>query len=242
MTSGGHAADISEDGLIRMPIACFLVRTSDLTILIDAGIGPRELCWQRGNGDDLTLRGGALPGALGDLGLTPADIDYVLPTHLHHDHAGWLVLDGEPFFPNATLRFGAGDWEPWVTNSLDPAFRSGMEMLRANGRIDLIERDGALFPGVNSLGTPGHTPGHQTFLLSSGESRALILGDAVSCPLQIEFSEREAIADADRELGRLTREKILRELEGTETLVSGPHFPELRFGRVMMGKGRRYWL
>jgi hypothetical protein len=69
----------------------------------------------------------------------------------------------------------------------------------------------------------------------------MILGDAIACPLQIEFPENEGLADMDPELGRATRERVLRELEGDTTLVGGPHFPELRLGRVMLGNGRRYW-
>jgi hypothetical protein len=78
-------------------------------------------------------------------------------------------------------------------------------------------------------------------VLSSGEQRAMILGDAISCPLQIAAPELEAAADVDKQLGIETRELVLRELEGSDTLVGGPHFPGLEFGRVLTGRGRRYW-
>jgi hypothetical protein len=78
-------------------------------------------------------------------------------------------------------------------------------------------------------------------VLSSGTARAIILGDAISCPLQMENAELEAVADVDRQAGIATREIILRELEGSDVLVGGPHFPGLRFGRVMAAEGRRYW-
>jgi hypothetical protein len=69
----------------------------------------------------------------------------------------------------------------------------------------------------------------------------MILGDAISCPVQVEAPQLEALADVDRGLGIATRERILRELEGSDTLVGGPHFPGLEFGRVLVGKGKRYW-
>jgi glyoxylase-like metal-dependent hydrolase (beta-lactamase superfamily II) len=96
-------------------------------------------------------------------------------------------------------------------------------------------------PGISALHTPGHTPGHYTFIVSSGDQRALFLGDAISCPLQIAAPELEALADMDKALGIATRDRILRELDDDD-LVGGPHFPGLRFGRVLLGAtGRRTW-
>ncbi len=239
-----HADDIAPDGSLHLPISCFLVRTGSYTALIDAGYGEQHFSGEfeiRGRNGKITMTGGGLPAALAGLGVKPEDVDQVFVSHCHHDHVGWIVPDGEPFFTNATIRFGAGDWEPWVVKSDHPAFKAGMEALNARGRVQLIEEDGAVLPGINALGTPGHTPGHHTYLLSGGDQRLLILGDAVNCPLQIEFPEVESIADTDKQLGAATREKILREVEGSNTLVSGPHFPGLRFGRVLMGEGRRYW-
>jgi hypothetical protein len=56
----------------------------------------------------------------------------------------------------------------------------------------------------------------------------------------MEAPEFEALADMDRELGIRTRDRILQEIEG-EDLVSGPHFPGIRFGRMIVGEGRRLW-
>lgn len=53
--------------------------------------------------------GGRLLTELAAAGISPADIDTVICSHLHLDHAGWLVDGGEPVFANATVRFGAGD-------------------------------------------------------------------------------------------------------------------------------------
>jgi glyoxylase-like metal-dependent hydrolase (beta-lactamase superfamily II) len=238
---GHHGGDVAADGTITLPIAAFLLRLGGKNVLIDAGMGPRDLTWAAPSGDNLRLYGGALPGALASEGLRPEEIDYVFPTHLHGEHAGWLFPDGAQYFPNAIIGFGAGDWLPWVENSLEPTFMAGMLEAAEAGRVQLIERDSALLPGLNTMHTPGHTPGHQCFVLSSGTARAIILGDAISCPLQMENAELEAVADVDRQAGIATREAILRELEGSDVPVGGPHFPGLRFGRVMAAEGRRYW-
>lgn len=241
LSESHHGDMIGADGQVDLPIACFLVRTGNLTVLIDAGLGPHLFEWQPKPGETIRLEGGALPGLLAQAGVRPEEIDVVLPTHLHHDHAGWVVQNGVPYFPNATVYFGAGDWDAIVETHRDPAWRAGWHALASSGRARRIERDGEIVPGISALATPGHTPGHHCFVLSSDEERAMILGDIISCPLQIEYPEREALADMDRELGRVTRERVLRELDGQNIAVGGPHFPELRFGRIMPGRGRRYW-
>jgi glyoxylase-like metal-dependent hydrolase (beta-lactamase superfamily II) len=232
--------DLIVDGRLELPIGFFLVRTGGLNVLIDCGMGPISLAYDSGRASGMTLDGGELPNALAGVGLGPADIDLILPTHMHLDHGGWLIQDGAPYFPNAQVRFGAGDWDAVVMTSSIAGYAEGMSALRAAGRVELIERDGEVAPGISALATPGHTPGHVSYVLSSGEQRAMIFGDIITCPLQIELPEGEAMADMDKQLAAATRERILRELDG-ETLVGGPHFPGLRFGRVLMGQGRRYW-
>jgi glyoxylase-like metal-dependent hydrolase (beta-lactamase superfamily II) len=216
------------------------VYTGGLKVLLDAGLGPRAVEWEPTPGAVVRLLGGGLPGSLLALGLRPDDIDVVLLSHLHGDHSGWIWQEGRPFFPNAMVRFGTGDWTTFVEEQAPGADSEGIRALAEMGRVELIERDGEVAPGITSLHTPGHTPGHQTFVVSSGQQRALFLGDALSCPLQIEEPELEALADMDRRLGIETRERLLREVEEGE-YVSGPHFPDVRFGRMIAGNGALHW-
>ena len=236
----GHQLMIDAEGRCQLPIGCFVVHTGDQTVLIDAGLGPIEDHWEPDRGGALDLIGGDLPASLAAVGVTPANIDIVLLSHLHIDHCGWIWQEGKPFFPNATVKFGRSDWDTFVYHgNSGPA--EGLRELAALGKVEMIEADGSVAHGITSLHTPGHTPGHQVYVLSSGTQRALILGDALACPIQLEAPEIEAISDVDRALGIRTRERILQEIGG-EDLVSGPHFPGLKFGRVMLGEGRGPWV
>lgn len=230
---GPHQALLDADGNIVVPIGCFLVRTADRTVLIDAGIGPVF---------NPLFRGGDLPGGLEAAGVQPEDIDLVICTHLHLDHVGWVLRDGALTFPNATVRFGSQDIEQFLNDQFSAQNTKQMiDALTEAGRLDPITDDGEVAPGISTLHAPGHTLGQRCVLLSSGDERVFLLGDAVTCPVQLEETEWEAMSDVDKGLAKRTREALWRELEGKETIAVAAHFPGLQFGRVLKGEGKRYW-
>ena len=229
-----HQELLAEDGRVHIPIGCFLLRTARTTVLLDAGLGDVNVGW---------ARGGELPAALRAAGSSPEDVDVVVCSHLHIDHIGWLANEGRPFFENATVRYGSADWATFVDNATgEVRTKEIMGALDAAGRLEPLDGDEvAIVPGLTARHTPGHTPGHYGLIVSSGSERAVILGDAVECPLQLEEPDFHAMSDVDPELAARTREALWRELEGTEALVTAAHFPGLQFGRVLRGEGRRYF-
>lgn len=240
VTAAGHEDYFSRDGKAWLPIGCFLIRTGSRHVLVDAGLGPA----MSDAGDRMLLVGGQLPLGLRAVGVSPGDIDAVICTHLHADHCGWLFdLDGAPVFPKAGLWFGAGDWEHFVLSPqarMPDHIRYGLR--NADGsRIHLLTQDTTVVPGVDVMMTPGHTPGHLSVVVSSAGRRALLLGDAVTCPLQLDEPTWRSMGDVDPGLAARVRERLFRELADENTEGVGAHFPELRFGRVLEGRGRT-WL
>jgi hypothetical protein len=101
-----HPEILDADGRLRLPIGCFLVRTGERLVLIDAGVGPLH---------DETFDGGHLLDALADAGVGTGDIDLVVSSQLHLDHCGWLIdRNAQPVFPSARLAVGAGDWRSFI--------------------------------------------------------------------------------------------------------------------------------
>lgn len=229
-----HPELLADDGLVHIPVGCFLLRTGGTTVLIDAGLGDVDVGW---------ARGGALPAALRGVGVAPEDIDIVICSHLHIDHVGWLEADNAPFFTNAVVRYGAADWQQFVAGAeAESRTRHIMEVLAGAGRLEPLDGDMiAIAPGLTARHTPGHTLGHYGLVVSSRDERAVILGDAVECPLQLEEPDFYALSDVDPALAGRTREALWRELEGTDTTMTAAHFPGLEFGRVLAGSGKRYF-
>lgn len=238
----GHEDLFTREGFAWLPIGCFVVRTGVRLILVDAGMGPA----MRDDGHRRLLVGGQLLLGLRAIGVTPPDVTDVVCTHLHADHCGWLYdPDTTPVFPNATIWFGMHDWdhfvedpEVWMFDHIRNGFRAAAER---GDRLCLVDQDITIAAGINLTMTPGHTPGHLSVVVSSQGRRALLLGDAIICPIQLDEPTWHSIGDVDSKLAKRVRERLFRELEDGVTFGAGAHFPELKFGRVLAGNGRR-WL
>jgi len=98
-----HARWLDSDGRVVATIGAFLIRTGDRNVLVDLGFGEAEVDIP----DFARAKSGLLPSSLAGAGLSPADIDTVLFTHLHHDHSGWTAGEDGLTFPNAEYLVGA---------------------------------------------------------------------------------------------------------------------------------------
>jgi glyoxylase-like metal-dependent hydrolase (beta-lactamase superfamily II) len=205
-------------------------------------MGPR----MRDDGRPRLLVGGQLLLGLRAVGVTRPDITDVICTHLHADHCGWLFDNrAQPVFPQATIWFGAHDWhhfvldpDVWMFDHIRHGFRAAAE---TGNRLHPINQDITIAPGVTATMTPGHTPGHLSVIVSSQGQRAILLGDAIVCPVQLDEPTWHSIGDVDPDLARTVRERLFRELEDGITIGAGAHFPELQFGRVLAAQGRRWF-
>lgn len=106
------------------------------------------------------------PDAVADHGFEPGDVKYVINTHLH-DHAGDNYM-----FPEATFFAQRAEWDARV----DSPFRSAWDF--PGVKVELLDGDADILPGVRCLFTPGHTLGHQSILVEDGGHKTLFVGDA----------------------------------------------------------------
>ncbi|MCU1345173.1 MAG: beta-lactamase domain protein [Acidimicrobiia bacterium] len=228
-----HRYLLDSDAKMEMPLGGFLVLAGDRKILVDAGIA------DLGFGP---FSGGAFLESLHAHGYHETDITDVVLTHLHADHIGWTAQNGELVFTNATYRCDVKDWDHFqvaVPGPGDPTVER-LEPLRA--RLEPWDGAHTLFPGVDTMEAYGHTPGSTVIVLSSGQQRAMMLGDVVHCAVELLDDDWTRIYDVDPDLALRTRVALARELEGSDTVVAGAHFPGLEFGRVLPGQGTRRWV
>ena len=231
-----------ECGELQLYFGCFFIRSQDKVVLVDTGMGP-------GPHSDRGNRTGDLLNQLKRHGVEPNEIDIVIHTHLHPDHVGWNMIktDGVyvPTFPNAEYLVPRLDWEYFTAseNAKSAAYvRKYVVPLEKLGRMVLVDAEHSLTEEITTMPTPGHTPGHQVILVSSGGEKAMVVGDVLHNSVQVQESSWCASVDIDKEQSTESRKKILAKAELEGYLVAAGHFhPDRHFGRIIRIKGRRYW-
>ncbi len=222
-------------------VGCFAVRTSGKTAIIDTGIGPEGQAF---------IPAGRLLDAMKDEGVSPAEVDLVILTHLHLDHVGWNTLKrGDryvPTFPKARYVTTAEEWAHWTQPDVaanTPYFPTSLQPLEAAGVLDLVSLNAEhrVTDELTLLATPGHTPGHISVGIASAGEFAVVLGDVAHHPLQIGESGWRNVFDMNPALSGESREKLFERIERERALVAAGHFLPPNFGRIVRVNGRRSW-
>lgn len=177
---------------IPMMLNCLLIRSEGKTILIDTGLGEklspeaREL-WE------LERPQGGLLQALERLDITPEDVDLVIDTHFHADHcSGNTRLQGGaavPTFPNAEYWVQRIEWAEAShpdARTRGTYFQENFTPIWEAGKLRLLHGDTKVTGHVRCVVTPGHTRGHQSILLESGDWRGLYVADMASYAIHME--------------------------------------------------------
>jgi glyoxylase-like metal-dependent hydrolase (beta-lactamase superfamily II) len=213
---------LDDDSPVDLPFRVFLAMVDGANVLVDAGVGPP------GHGSFLPDRQGRLPSGLEQHGLGAEDIDLVVLTHLHVDHVGWAIVDDELFFANARYIAHRGEFDYFGQTTADLfEIRDRLIDLQRAGRIEAVDSDGEVHPGVAVRHLAGHTPGHCGVEVGG----VLLVGDAVVHELQLANPDQAFFADADPAHAAATRRALLAELAESGAAVGSPHLPT-PFGRI----------
>ena len=227
----------------KVNLGTFVISNNDASIVVDTGLGP--------HGD---MFGTSVPGQLiqdfKKNNISFESIDKVFLTHLHGDHYGWNYRedldDRPPTFPKAKYMVNRLDWDHWLSEKMlsddpDDSLRRSVLPLLDDGLLDLMEGDTNLTKGVQAIHTPGHTPGHMSLLISSGNERAMLLGDVVGSPMQITESNYPYMPDSDPELGRKTRHELINKVHDEKLIAIGSHLSYPGWGTIITWKGKKFF-
>jgi glyoxylase-like metal-dependent hydrolase (beta-lactamase superfamily II) len=241
-----YLGDRDPEALEESRVVTYVIRSQGKTILVDAGVGPWGL-WRFGEGH--------LLDSLKELDVSPEDIDFVLPTHLHLDHVGWNTRPGPdgkpvPTFTRARYLFQQADWDhfirPEVLTADTPAakmYNSAVVPLQDTGLLELIGSEYKVTDEVSLLHTPGHTPGSVTVLVQSGGEATLLLGDAAHHPVELSEPDWSPLIEVDATLSARSRRSLVDEAVRLKAYVAGAHFlaNDPTFGVIVQVEGRRFW-
>jgi glyoxylase-like metal-dependent hydrolase (beta-lactamase superfamily II) len=208
-------------------VGSYVLRSPEGTVLVDTGVGPQAM----GSGGKLLVD-------LENAGVQPEDVDTVFLTHLHGDHLGWSVRpDGEPVFANARYVTQAAEWEISV-----PYLGRAIAALDDLGVLELLDGEEPVGEELTAIPTPGHSPGHNSLLISSKGEQAIVSGDVIVHPAQATEPTWNVHFDMDKEQAARTREMLLAWMEADGITVASGHIPGSGFGRIAREGGeRRYW-
>jgi glyoxylase-like metal-dependent hydrolase (beta-lactamase superfamily II) len=235
---------IAADAENRIPMGmrCLLVEHPIGPVLIDTGLGNKEsarfqtlYAVENGGASGRTM----LEDGLLAVGVRPEDVQLVINTHLHFDHAGgntYRDADGtiRPSFPNARYVVQRGEYhfathatERTSASYLAPNFVPLMEA----GLIDEVIGTAEIARGLSVLPSPGHTPFHQSVLVESAGETVCFLGDVVPTAAHLPLPWIMGY-DVEPLVTLESKRRVLRRAQEDGWLVVFEHDAAVSFGHV----------
>ena len=242
-------APADERNRIRLGLRPLLVKgdtvQGERTVLIDAGIGAKM---DAKSVDIYAIdRSRSLDDSLADAGVSRDDIDIVLATHLHFDHAGgFTARDASgglvPAFPGARYIVRTAEWD----DAAHAHERNRASYLKENfvpladaGVLDLVAGDEEIIPGVRVVRTGGHTKHHQIVVIESGGETAVFAADLIPTTAHVDEAWIMGYDLYPMETLEFKR-TFVREAIEREYLIFFEHDPDMAAGYIREVNGRKH--
>jgi len=235
---------VDEYNCIPQATNCVLVQTGRRNVLIDTGYGSKLRDKERAllSADP----GDPIVDNLKAKGLSPDDIDLVILSHLHFDHAGGGIRLAEgklvPTFSRAEYVVQRLEWEIATAGyaELRAAYPlENIEPLEDSGQLRLVDGDVEIIPGIYARITGGHTNGQQALFIESEGQTAVFLADA--CPTWRHLPSLWCMSyDMDLLQSRRIKPLLLGEIADRGWLALSDHDPDHAAARLRRDPDREF--
>lgn len=240
-----------ERNRITMAMRPLLVRPST-----GSGQGGKLMIIDAGAGDKMDEKGAAIYGfdraenldvTMARAGVCAEDIEIVLASHLHFDHAGgFTARDASggvvPRFPGARYVVNRGEWDdathPHERNRAS-YFAENHVPLQDAGLVDFMDGDGEVVPGVRVRRTGGHTRCHQIVYIESGGKTAVFAADLIPTTAHVDVPWIMAYDLFPMETLEFKR-AFVKEAVEREYLIFFEHDPAVAAGYIRQKDKRLY--
>jgi glyoxylase-like metal-dependent hydrolase (beta-lactamase superfamily II) len=206
-----------------------VVNTGSKLVVVDTGNGPGAFEQSKG-------AVGQMHANLAAAGIDRSAVDAVIISHFHGDHInGLLTADNKPAYPNAEVLVPAAEWKFWTDPSKSEGnFANVKRVFGALGnKVTQYDADKEIVPGITAIATPGHTPGHCSHILSSGNATVALQADITNHPaLFLRNPGWHVTFDMDAAMAEATRRKFYDRMAAEKITVQGFHFPFPAAGHV----------
>ena len=209
-----------------------VVNTGKNLVVIDTGTGEAAFNQSKGsNGQFLTNMAAA--------GIDPKQVDTVIISHFHGDHVnGLLKADNTLAFPNAAIRVPGQEHKYWMDDGemnkqtlerMTGLFKNNRRIFtnaEVAKRVEPYEAGKDIVSGITSVATNGHSIGHHSHIVSSGDKSVFVQGDVTHVPYLFARNPGwHLMFDQDPQMAEATRRKVYDMLAADKMMVQAFHYP-----------------
>lgn len=226
---------------VRMEQNILILNTGDKLIMFDTGMLSMK--------PNPSLPSGRILKSMLEAGIKPEDIDAIVLTHLHIDHAGGIMSeDGKTRnFSNAQIFTTEADFNFWQSEKLvgTPAEGSHKTVLKNivpnKDRLVMIKDGQEILPGIHAIASPGHTVGHMSYMITSGGKSLCLTGDIAHHSIMLRRPKMGIGFDTESEAASASRIKMSEMLSVQRIPALIFHLPWPGIGHIAKeGEGFRF--